>query len=140
MENKERSIRDWLKAFDAGQFDAKDRDTQIEAGWYDWFCSDKSLANKTKKLAPKVRAIAGSLKVNQDTSYVFFKNNCPVYGKLYDDFRICDMTNGGVIFTIVPVSGHKSMEGKGEVWGKVNEFKEALIVGSWKEIRDWFGV
>ena len=47
-------------------------------------------------------------------------------GPLYDDFRICDIETGNVIYTVIPKSGHS---GLAEVWGKQNEFQSALIIG-----------
>lgn len=134
------SIRTWIENFDRGMYEAKDVNTQIEAGWYDWFCRDSSLWDKTNTLAPKVKRIAKSPKVNVDTMYVFFKNNCPFNGQLYDDFRICDLESGDVIFTIIPRSGHKSAKGRAEVWGRENDFEGPLFMGNWKQVKEWFGV
>jgi hypothetical protein len=131
---------EWIKKFDAGEYSDPGFDTQIKAGWYDWFCHDRSLRSKTYKLAPKVKKIAKSPKVNVERTYVFFKNNCPVHGSLYDDFRICDMETGDVIFTIVPRTGHKVKNGVAEVWGRENGFKGPLVEGTWEDVKKFFGV
>lgn len=59
-------------------------------------------------------------------------------GSLYDDFRICDIKTGDVVFTITPRSGHKVDKGRGSVWGSDNNFASPLFTGTWKEIKDWF--
>ena len=127
-----------LQNFKSGKYNSPDKSTQCDAGWYDWFCSDSSLAKKTAKLYGFLEKIINSKKINKETSYVFFKNNCPMYGNLYDDFRICSIENNDVIFTITPKSGHKNLNGKGEVWGQENGFKKALFTGTWAEIKTWF--
>ena len=132
------SIREYLKNFDEGKYDDPSRSTQIEAGWYDWFCKDSSLKAKTVKLTAKLKQIVNSEKINQDTMYVFFKNNCPMVGKLYDDFRICDLVSGDVIFTITPKSGHDIHNNRAEVWGKDNRFEEPLVQGTWKDVKNFF--
>lgn len=135
------SITQWIKNFDAGKYETSDRLFQINAGWYDWFCSDSSLKNKTYKLAPKIKKIANILgKEFCKNHYLFFKNNCPMEGILYDDFRFCDLKEGDVIYTICPKSGHKSEHGLGFVYGKENDFQGALFEGTWKEIVNWFTV
>ena len=68
----------------------------------------------------------------------FFKNNCPCNGSLYDDFRICDIDTGDVIYTITPSSGHKVDEGAASVWGKENEFENELVNGTWQDVLDFF--
>ena len=131
-------IEEYLQRFDQGDFNSPDVNTQIDAGWFDWFCKDTSLRNKTYKLTGYLKQIVKSKKIDVKNNYVFFKNNCPLNGSLYDDFRICDPKNGDVIYTITPRSGHKNHNGKGSVWGRENEFKEALFEGSWSEIKRWF--
>ena len=139
MEKDERiSIKEWIKNFNKGKYDAADRDTQIEAGWYDWFCDDYFLRDETQNLGEKLTRIYLSEKIDADNQYVFFKNNCPMNGSLYSDFRICDMKTGDVVFTITPSSGHTVDKCKGHVWGKENDFEKALFEGSWKEIEEWF--
>lgn len=135
---EEKNLIQWIKEFDEGKFDNPDRSTQIEAGWYDWFCKDTSLVKKTVSLGSKLKSIIKSPKLDPANQYVLFKNNCPVRGELYDDFRICDILTGDVIFTIVPKSGHEVHGGKGNVWGRENNFKDPLFEGSWKEIKNWF--
>ena len=106
--------------------------------WYDWFCKEKSLENKGHRLLQKLNGIKNSLKFDNDKTYVFFKNNCPLYGSLYDDFRICDIETGDVIYCVTPKSGHTCDKGVAQVYGKDNDFKEPIIEGTWKEIKDWF--
>jgi len=134
------TVRNFMRNYDRGEYDRDDVDTMIEAGWYDWFCKDKQLKKRLDALFPKVKEIVLSQKINPHTMYVFFKNNCPVIGSLYDDFRFCDMKTGEVIYTVVPASGHKANKGKAELWGRENHFKEALVEGTWADVRKYFGI
>ena len=138
--SEKNSLRRWIENFDAGLYSASDVETQIEAGFYDWFCSEKSLRGRLYAMAPKVRHIAKSSKIDQDKMYVFFKNNCPCFGKLYDDFRFCDIVTRNVIFTITPKLGFNENFGKSQVYGRENAFECALVLGSWKDVTKFFGV
>ena len=129
------TIRQYLENYKNGKYDSSDRDTQINAGWYDWFCMDSSLYNKTKTLTSRLRSIVKSGKINQDTMYVFFKNNCPCVGGLYDDFRICDVKTNDVVYTVVP---RHTPTGYAEVWGRENGFGEPIVKGTWKDVKDFF--
>lgn len=106
--------------------------------WYDWFCRDTSLKRKGEALLKKLKAIASSDKFDNDKCYVFFKNNCPCYGNLYDDFRICDKETGDVLYCVVPKSGFKRDEGRAQVYGVDNDFKEPLVEGTWRDVKAWF--
>jgi len=133
-------LNEWIENYKQGEYNAPDFSTQCEAGWYDWFCSEHSLAGKTKKLAPKVLRIAKSSKINLATMYVWFKNNCPLQGKLYDDFRFADLKTGDTQYTIVPSSGFDAHKGQAEVWGRENSFAAPLVTGTWKDVLTFFGV
>lgn len=134
------TLRQWIAAFNSGEFEKEDRKTQCDAGWYDWFCKDTSLKSRLYKLVPKVMRIAQSKKINQDTMYVWFKNNCPAYGRLYDDFRISDITTSDVLYTVVPRVGHEYKKGVSELWGKDNNFEGPLVEGKMKDIYKYFEV
>ena len=134
------NINTFAIRFIRGDFDLNDRKTQIEAGWYDWFCRDTSLVAKTQKLGKKVLQLMNSSKIDTQKNYVWFKNNCPMNGSLCDDFRIADVETGDVIYTIIPASGHNVEKGKASVWGRENDFREPLVAGTWKDIKAFFGV
>jgi hypothetical protein len=135
---QEKSLKDQIVDFLLGQFENGNADTQVDAGWFDWFCKDSVLKGKTKKLYKKVLQILKSSKIDVDSQYVIFKNNCPVYGNLYDDFRICDRETQDVIFTVTPSSGHTSEKGKASVHGRENNFQAPLVEGTWKDVVEWF--
>jgi hypothetical protein len=134
------NIATFAARFLRGDFDLNTRKTQIEAGWYDWFCRDTSLAAKTQNLGKKVLRLMKSSKIDIEKNYVFFKNNCPMYGSLYDDIRICDLETGDVIYNIVPSCGHSATKGRAEVWGRENGFKQPLVTGAWRDVKAFFGV
>lgn len=134
MDEKRISIREWIRRFDGGAFEAADVRTQCDAGWFDWFCKDGALAGKTRRLGAKVKQLASSAKVDQDSMYVFFKNNCPMSGTLYDSFSFCDIKTGDVRFWITPCSGHT---GNAEVVQSPN-FATTAAEGSWSDVLDFF--
>jgi hypothetical protein len=138
MEAK-KSIREQIANYDAGLYDAKDVKTQIQAGWYDWFCRKGSLYNKTRALYPFLKKIAKSPKINQDNMCFFFKNNCPVNGSLYDSISICDIETGDVVYWVTPSLGYNGEDkGKAEVDRISNCDLEVLAKGRKKDVINWF--
>jgi len=120
------TLKQQLEAFEKGKF----IDGEGEESWcynfYDWFCKDKALKAKSERLFKMAKRWVKNRNTNTEKVYVFFKNNCPMNGPLYDDFRICDVETGNVIWTVTPKCGHS---GKAEVWGRQNEFKGPIATG-----------
>ena len=94
------NVSRWIDEFNEGNFADADVKVQILAGWYDWFCKDSSLVNKTKRMGNIIKKVKDGGKVNMADWYIWFKNNCPLNGPLYDDFRFADIETGEVQFTI----------------------------------------
>ena len=110
---KKVNLAEQLNAFASGRIIDSEGDQNTCFNFYDWFCKDSALERKANILFPKVKKFIESTRVDILDTYMFFKNNCPVNGPLYDDFRICD--ENGVLFTVIPKCGHS---GKAEIWGK----------------------
>ena len=132
----------WIDRFNNGNFDKEDVKIQIEAGWYDWFCKDSSLLRKTQRMGRIIAKLNHGGKVDLASCYVWFKNNCPLNGPLYDDFRFADLENGEVQFTIqldCCWNNHKYV-----VWGRrekgkeFNHDKPLFETDSVKELVEWF--
>ena len=72
--------------------------------------------------------------------YVFFKNNCPYVGALYDQFSICDIESGDVLFCCqhLEKGSHGCDKAHWEIYGRENDFKNTLIEGTWNECKKWF--
>ena len=97
---KKVTIREWIINFLMERYSQEDVKTQIKAGWWDWFCKDSSLRNKTYKMGRIIQRINGLGKVDLDTNYVWFKNNWPLNGPLYDDSRFASIEDGEIQFTV----------------------------------------
>ena len=123
MERNEISIKEWIENFKLGNYSATDRDTQIKAGWYDWFCRDTSLRNKTYKMGNIIKHITNENLLNN--CYVFFKNNRPVVGPLYDTFKICSLETNDILYVVI--IGDRYEENTYVVYGRENDFTSALF-------------
>lgn len=78
------NIKEWIEKFDNGDFDKSDKDIQIEAGWYDWFCDDNELVDRLQYLGHIIKELSNSPRINIETSSVSFRNVCPLDFPLYD--------------------------------------------------------
>ena len=78
-----KNLRQWIEEFKEGKFEGKSVTKQIYAGWYDWFCKEESLSNKTKVMGRKLKKINSDFVL--DNFYIMFKNNKPAFsGRIYD--------------------------------------------------------
>ena len=117
-------------------------DKEILNLWYDYFCKSSSLVNKGRALIRKLKKIyklnelSGRKYFDPNKTYVFFKNNCPCCGSLYDDFRICDLETREVIF-IIQVNRYDQKH-SAELWGLPNNFEGAILEGSIKDVYNYF--
>jgi hypothetical protein len=109
-----------------GVFPANDGMTKFH-GFFDWFCSDHALEAKSKKLANQViKFLKVNPQIDPEKNYVFFKNNCPMVGPLYDSFSICDMESGEVQYWVTGKSGHTL---EAEVYSREAGFNTPIATG-----------
>ena len=139
MDEKKHSIREQLENYDAGKYKYNSIDVAVQAGWFDWFCKDSSLYNRTHTLYPFLKRIVKSPKIDQDKCYFFFKNNCPTDGSLYDSISICDIETGDVLYWMTLALGYNNEDkGKAELDKIEKNNVVKLLVGKPKDIVAWF--
>lgn len=122
---EEFNIREWQEKYAKGEFSSPDFDTQVYAGWYDWFCNTNSLEKKTHRFAKVIMKLQNSKRIDLENSYIWFKNNCPFDFPLYDDLRIADKNNGGNIYVI---SYKEPYDKEKHLWN-VYALREPLVIG-----------
>jgi hypothetical protein len=83
-----------------------------------------------------IKQIKPGGKVDLETSYVWFKNNCPLNGSLYDDFRIADIeTNNNLIVIQIDCVWNES---KYTVYERLDGFdKPVFKTNSSRELVKW---
>lgn len=116
-----------LEEFEKGNIIDYDGKSSTCYNFYDWFCQEKSLKRKSIKLYKQVKRFVKQFNIDTSKYYVFFKNNCPMIGPLYDDFRICDFETGDVIYNVTSKSGHS---GNAEIYSRENGIDKPLYEGS----------
>lgn len=146
MSNKKISIREWQNNFCMGVYSNDSVETQIDAGWYDWFCEDEELISRLNALAEIILDITNPNIL--DNYYVWFKNNCPLVGDLYDDVRFEPLSGerDGKYFLVTKDSPHDNKryaiyterfsftdpeyecESKDEVVSYINKLGETLFL------------
>lgn len=116
MSEKNISVRQWQEQFRAGAYQDKSFATQCKAGWYDWFCKTEALAGRLKKISRVVMGITDPYIL--DNYYVWFKNNCPLVGPLYDDVRFEPLSGSrdGRYFLVCLDSPHENKK-----WALITE-------------------
>lgn len=131
------ALREWIKNFNEGKYELNNRVRQIEAGWWDWFCNDSSLANKTKRLGNIVKQIKDGGKIDLDNMYVWFTNNCPVMDPLYDTIRFSTLADGEPQFVVC--CNDKRENKRYAVYSRKDGFSKPLFETNYsKELIKWF--
>ena len=83
-----KNVREFIISWEDAQCE-DNRKELAESIWYDWFCRDKSLYSRTKKIIkPLKELLIRSKKVGKMN--LSGKNCCPFSGPLYDFFRFSD--------------------------------------------------
>lgn len=91
------------------------QNTDEYSNFYDWFCSEKKLEKRMLSLIPKIKFLVKEGLIDGEKNIVWFKNNCPLIGTLYDDFRISTL-DGNFLGGFCPKSGHNKVENKCYFW------------------------
>ena len=140
----QKNMSQQIEEFNSGLYNEGIHKCMVEAGWWDWFCSTKALANKTKKLYKQIIRIVEANKLSNNANfdpekvYIRLKNCCPVDGKLYDTiciFAIDHQDSNIKKYVITPKSGHTSDNGKANLY-IIGE--DSIDFNDFKGIVEWF--
>ena len=137
---EEMTIKTFCERFMRGDFNSYRHDVQLQAGWYDWWCKNSALPKKTQTLGRKVVAIKDSKRFDATRTYVFFKNNCPMVGALYDQFSICDLATGDVLFCCqhLEKGSHGCDHAHWELYDHTCGFDKPIVNGTWRDVLKYF--
>ena len=138
---KNMTIREFMDRWNNGDFSGGSFREMVDAGWYDWFCSDSSLLNRTKKIVNILNGITNDWVL--DNFHVWFKNNCPASNHpLYDDVRFepMDYDKRDELFFCVTIDD-KRQDHKYCIFTARNGYRDEAFADNvrdvWKFINGW---
>lgn len=117
--------------------DMTNESLMAESGYnfFDWFCKYTSLKGRAKRLIPKVQFLVDQGIINPETTYAWFKNNCPVSGKLYDDFRFTTIDKNYYIGGIAPAVGYNDVYNECHLFLAKDNF-ETVAFENWEVFKN----
>lgn len=128
------TVRQWKENYLKGMYNYED--CMCDAGWYDWFCKDKALVGRLKKFGAIIKKIDNDFIL--DNYYIWFKNNCPCWGPLYDDMRFepLDESLRSRLYFGVQVDCCRN-DKKFGIFQAKEDYKTTVFFDTSKEVVDW---